>query len=205
VPPILFVCRKIWQIHDSSLFLLPGYNPLVYKTRRNNVQGGGVGIYVKHDLKFTHLPQISTFVDRILESILIELTLPNNTKSIIGSVYRPGTKHPLYTINDQFTQFCELFSQLCNELTASDSTNFIAGDFNLDVLQYGKNTYVTEYIDSLFSFGLLQIITKPTRIVNRSATVIDHIITNSLHSNHNSVILTSRISDHFPIINFPDL
>ncbi len=52
---------------------------------------------------------------------------------------------------------------------------------------------------------MLQIISKPTRIANKSATIIDHIITSSINPTHKSVILTSKISDHFPVIYFPDL
>jgi len=34
------------------------------------------------------------------------------------------------------------------------------------------------------------------------ATIIDHIITNCRSNNHQSVILTSKISDHFPLVHF---
>jgi hypothetical protein len=56
----------------------------------------------------------------------------------------------------------------------------------------------------MFSFGFLQIITKPTRIHNDSATIIDHILTNSSRQVFNSFILCSRISDHFPILHVLD-
>ena len=59
---------------------------------------------------------------------------------------------------------------------------------------------VTEYVDLLFSFGLLQLILKPTRRTDTSASLIDHIITNSYASPSKSVILISKISDHYPII-----
>jgi hypothetical protein len=137
--------------------------------------------------------------------VFIEVTFQNGLKSVIGSIYRPGSRHPLLSNAEQFSQFSELISNLCSELSSTNSTNFILGDFNLDVLQYGNNAQVTEYVDLLFSFGLLQIILKPTRIANRAATAIDHVITNSVNPKHKSVIITSRLSDHFPIIYFPDL
>ena len=58
----------------------------------------------------------------------------------------------------------------------------------------------TEYIDLLFSFGCLQVITRPTRCTPTCATLIDHVISNSICTNISSFILTSLISDHFPII-----
>jgi hypothetical protein len=74
------------------------------------------------------------------------------------------------------------------------------GDFNLDALQYSSNQNVKEYIDMLFSYGLLQIVVKPTRVTNNSATLIDHLLTNSKNKKLETVILISKLSDHFPII-----
>jgi hypothetical protein len=86
-----------------------------------------------------------------------------------------------------------------------NNSNFIVGDINLDVLQYVKNGQVTEYIDLFFSFSLLQAITKPSRIANKSATIIDHVKTSSPNLKHKSIILTSKLSDHFPNMYFPNI
>ena len=66
-----------------------------------------------------------------------------------------------------------------------------------------KNTGV--YINEDFSKetierGLVPVINKPTRITKKSATSIDHIITNS-YLNHSvkTGIIKSDITDHFPI------
>ena len=50
-----------------------------------------------------------------------------------------------------------------------------------------------------FLLAFLKIITKPTRCTQKSATLIDHIITNVINSDLNSAILISYLSDHFPI------
>ncbi len=59
---------------------------------------------------------------------------------------------------------------------------------------------VQDYVDLLFSLGLLQIITRPTRCSANSATLIDHAILNPKSAACESAIITSKISDHFPII-----
>jgi hypothetical protein len=59
---------------------------------------------------------------------------------------------------------------------------------------------VQDYVDLLFSFGLLQVITRPTRCAQNSATLIDHAILNPKSSRCESAIITSKISDHFPIV-----
>ena len=46
-------------------------------------------------------------------------------------------------------------------------------------LKYNIITQVTEYIDLLFSYGFLQLIMKPTRCTSHSATLIDHVVSNS--------------------------
>ena len=49
-----------------------------------------------------------------------------------------------------------------------------------------------------FANNVLPIITKPTRLTDRTATLIDHIYTNSLQ-NFTAGILTVDITDHLPI------
>jgi len=51
----------------------------------------------------------------------------------------------------------------------------------------------------LFSYGLLQIVTKPTRCTHHSATLIDHIITNNSDTDLESFVVTTFMSDHFPV------
>jgi hypothetical protein len=198
--PDVICLQELWQFPDSMAFSLPGYHPLEYKLRRNNVQGGGVGIFIKRRLKYSVLPEKSIFVDRIFESLFIEVELGPSAKCIVGSTYRPGTKHPTLSSGDQFTQFMDLLSNLCSNLSDYKSPVYSFGDFNLDLLQYNSSQQVTDYIDLLFSFGFMQIITKPTRVTLKSATLIDHLITTSDSNVFESVILTTKLSDHFPLI-----
>jgi len=141
----------------------------------------------------------SVFSDRLFESLFVEITL-DNSKILIGNVYRPNSGHPNLTQTEQFAQSLEIFSNIANQIANSNVPTRIVGDFNVDVLKYNSNPQVTEYVDLLFSFGLLQVITKPTRCTQNSATLIDHVITNAVCPNIESIIITSLISDHFPIL-----
>jgi hypothetical protein len=38
--------QEVWEIRDPNTVIIPGFQPLVYKTRAN-IRGGGVGFYVK--------------------------------------------------------------------------------------------------------------------------------------------------------------
>jgi len=197
--PDVLCIQELWQIADPSLLSLPSYHNIVFKLR-HITQGGGVGIYIKDHINFKVLDGLSVFVDRIFESIFIEVSLPDSNKKIlIGSVYRPGSAHPTLSNTEQFTQFIEIFSNVLSDAHSKFENVYIFGDFNLDLIKLNKNKQVKEYVDLLFSFGFLQIVTRPTRLSSSSATLIDHIITNVSHPVYETSILTASISDHFPI------
>ena len=72
-------------------------------------------------------------------------------------------------------------------------TVFLIGDFNIN-LTLSSNTLVnlsSDYINLLASYGYFFLITIPTRVINNSSTLIDHILTNdSLHAIKPGVIRT---------------
>ena len=197
--PDIICLQEIWQIEDPTQFSLPGYHNIELNLR-NSAKGGGVGIYMKQNLSYKILPQFSYHVERILETLFVEIMLPDKKKFVIGSLYRPGTKYPGLTFTDQFAQFSDMLSNLLSQLNDYSNNVSIYGDFNLDLLKATENKFINEYINNIFSNGYLQIVLKPTRLTTHSATLIDHIITNCKSTNHNSYILCDQISDHFPII-----
>ena len=162
-------------------------------------RGGGVGIYTKKCIKSVMLQQLSVFHDRVYETLIIEITTSNKCKFVVGSIYRPNN-HPILTTNEQFDIFSELLTNTLDSINEIGIPSFIFGDFNLNVLEYGICSKGTAYIDLLYSHGFLQTIIYPTRCAKNSATVIDHCITNNSSMCHKSTILTTLISDHFPIL-----
>ena len=202
--PDIICIQETWQLGDESLYNIAGYQKPCFKLRSPSTQGGGVGIYVKNSLHFKVLPNLSVFIDKVVETLFVEISLPKSKSIIVGSVYRPNSKHTSLTEKNQFSIFLETLSNLLAETTESRKEIFILGDFNLDALKYNSDDFVTDYIDNLFSYGFLQTITKPTRCTHNSATLIDHVLSNSIQSSFISCIITNRISDHFPIITFVD-
>ena len=79
---------------------------------------------------------------------------------------------------------------------------YIFGDTNIDCIKYGICSNSTDFVDLLFSHGMLQAVSKPTRCTLNSATLIDHVISNSPADAYETVILISQMSDHFPILHF---
>ena len=76
-------------------------------------------------------------------------------------------------------------------------------DFNLNVLDHDNCKKVQNFLDLLFQNNIIPIINKPTRVTKKTATAIDHIITNCfVDTNFKTAIFKSDISDHFPICVF---
>ena len=197
--PDIICLQEIWRIQDPSQFSLHDYSELFVKSRFNK-QGGGVGLYFKKEVKFKILPQKSVFVDQILETIVAEIILPLGKKAVVASIYRPGTNHPTLSQSDQFTQSMELLANLLNDLSSCYEEMFIFGDFNVDVLKYNTCKMASEYVDLLFSFGLLQTVSKPTRCTYNTATLIDHSIIMPNSYSVENILLVNKISDHFPVL-----
>ena len=59
----------------------------------------------------------------------------------------------------------------------------LAGDFNINVLDFEQNKTVQNFVNLMFQFGLVPTINKPTRLTNKTISAIDHIITNYIYNN----------------------
>ena len=71
--PDILCIQETWQIPNLSSVSLDSYNVFECNLRSNHVQGSGVGLYLKKTLKFNILHEKSIFVDRIFESIFVEV------------------------------------------------------------------------------------------------------------------------------------
>ena len=77
----------------------------------------------------------------------------------------------------------------------------LAGDFNLNVLDFEQNKKVQNFVNLMFQFGLIPSINKPTRVTNETISAIDQIITNYIYNkDFKTGIIKTDISDHFPVI-----
>ena len=106
---------------NSSLSSLPGY---VFLQRIRNVSvGGGIGIFLKQEIKFKRKYDLENH----LESLWIEICLKNSKSVLIGCYYRPpeGSK---YLINN----FSEVFEEQLTNVVKTNKEIIILGDFNID-------------------------------------------------------------------------
>ena len=57
---------------------------------------------------------------------------------------------------------------------------YFIGDINLNSLDYETNNCVKNFFNLSFRNSFFPIITRPTRVTTKSATSIDHILTNAI-------------------------
>ena len=161
--------------------------------RRKTKGGGGVVLYVKQNIQCQLLPEKSVSIEGILEcvTVAIQVNKPISKKCVISCIYRtPGSNIDMFidTINTIFRD------------SKYNSSLFVCGDFNIDLLKNGEHVGTTKFTDAMYSIGLYPLIDKPSRITQYSATLIDNIFTNDLTNQIISGLLINDISDHFPIV-----
>ena len=86
------------------------------------------------------------------------------------------------------------------EKLTSEQTFIITGDFNLNLIKYMQYTGVNQFLENIPSNNFIPQVTLPTRITEKTATLIDSIFTNSYKHNSNCLSgnITTYISDHLP-------
>ena len=81
---------------------------------------------------------------------------------------------------------------------------FLAGDFNINSLDYSWTTIVRDFFNLAFQNSIFPVINRPTRVTKTSATIIDHILTNSIiDSPLHSGIVKTDIINHFDVFCLP--
>jgi exonuclease III len=170
--PDVICLQETWRIPDPDMFNIDGYHPPVFKLREN-MQGGGVAIYVKNQYVFSVLSKYSSTIDKVAETLFIELISKNKQKFIFGSIYRTNAKYTSLSEKMQFELFFDLTSNIFSDINDKGIPAYIFGDFNIDLLKINCNDYVDEYINNVFLNGFIQIISKPTRCTSTTATLLD--------------------------------
>lgn len=175
---------------SASLFNLTGY--LQRENYRKDKRGGGVSLYIKNNLDFIERNDI-TIMNNFIETLFIEIKKEHTSKNIIvGVIYKPPTSPS--------DAFLDILNNILLKLQNEHKTIYIMGDFNINLLRGTQHKATSDFVDTMFSYSLLPVINKPTRITNSSASLIDNIFSNSISdSNLLNGILCTGISDHLPI------
>lgn len=154
---------------------------------------GRAAIYIANNLKAIPRPDIK-FNMELVESCWAQIDAGKGKKAIIiGCIY----KHPTCNLEQFRSQVSDIM--IIKTLNPNKHEIYIFGDMNIDFFKCDVHFQTEEFLNMLFANNILPIITKPTRLTDHTATLIDHIYTNSPLLNFTAGILTVDISDHLPV------
>lgn len=155
----VFLFTETWLTEEEApCFPTDMYNGLT----RSYVRGGDVAIYVRHEIIHELVAQ-SSFINADVECLTM-----NISTATAAVIYRPPAGNKLH-----FFEFLEdLLCYIC-----SGSRQFvIMGDLNINILANDASS--RQLTELLNSFACTSLITKPTRITGKTATLLDVCISN---------------------------
>ena len=193
----LFNFQETWfNVNDNiSIHNIAGYK--WYVRSRQNRMGGGVGTLIKSEYNVKELFEKLTYNQDIIESICLKCSY-KKTKFITLNVYRPPNQSV-----DQLEKFFDILSTILDKLADYDIPLYVTGDFNLDILKSEDlNSNPRRLIELFTYYGILNTITRATRITRETKSLIDLIgVGNGINDLVLSSVLTTSISDHLLILN----
>jgi len=124
------------------------------------------------------------------ESLWLEVVL-NGKKTVTSVIYR----HPA----PRYDSFTKELENILHNLNDNKLTYYICGDFNINLLQRESSQQVKNYTNLMLAYNCTQLITRPTRIIDHGATLLDHIYTSNIKMPVQPGIILSDLSDHLPL------
>ena len=136
-------------------------------------------MHISNDLSCVLQNDLQIYSPKELESIFINIIIPNKPNSILGTIY----KHPSMKPHRFKNKFLE---PLLSKIKAKGKATFLAGDFNFNLIKCNQNKGTAEFLEHLFSSNFILHINLPISCISLSAY-------HSVPGN-----LTTSLSDHLP-------
>ena len=150
-----------------------------------------MAVLVRYGIQHKKRKDLESMDEKEVESTFIEMMAKNGKKFIVGSLYRaPNMKA------DNFVNYIE---KTVNKVKVDrGSKEFIMGmDHNLNLLKANHHKKMGQFLDLMTDLGMTPTITRPTRLTNNTATLIDNVfIGGNLQWNFESYLIIADISDH---------
>ena len=176
-------------LNETTKNLISINNYYSLHSLRPSKRGGGVSIFIKNNISSKLIESCSVSLP-FIESLFFEIK-HRNKKIIIASIYKPPNGN-----NNLFIDKVMEFIHSCNINSLDDF--ILCGDFNFNLLDLENNNTAMRFLTSTNSFSLHPLISKPTRITETSATLIDNIFMRN-PIDFTAGLLNFDISDHLPI------
>ena len=179
---------------NCTPFNIPGNN--FVEKHRCGRKGGGVGLLINDKVSYVPRDDIS-LLNEYCEIIGIEIDkyVYKTSKNVfICEMYRPP--------NSDTIIFNEHVGSVLELLKTENKLCYSLGDYNINLLNYDSHNETRNFVDLLFSYSLIPLINRPTRITKSTATLINDVFTDNFVNMESSVqaIMVTDITDHFLII-----
>ena len=163
---------------------IEGYN-LIRTDRFNQQRGGGTAIY--YTTKLTGHQRLDLNSSE-LEAVWLELQMPNKSKTLICSIYNsPSADLDIFKASLDKALECA---------SSEGKSLIVIGDLNVD-MKGERRSPQARCLDQLFNvYQLAQLVKDPTRITERSSTLIDLVYTSDKEKFVATGVLNCSISDH---------
>jgi len=183
---VMCMCETKLTEEIQNLYDIKTYQMFTNNTSRGS---GGIAVFVHESHNACPRPDL-TVNNLIMESLFIEI-FNKSSNIIVGMIYkRPKSNNQL---------FFDKLNEITTVLASENKRCYITGDFNINLLNSAMPA--SRNLSNLFHENMFyNCITKPTRVTDSSATLLDHIWTNDLAHNLDNTIIYSHISDHFPVL-----
>ena len=190
---LLLLCETFLTKKMLGLVSIPGYS--IVSNLQQNHKGGGTAILIKDGIPYKQRQDLDVFIEKHTESTFIEINTKNGMPVIIGSMYcTPNTPA------DEFIKHTtDIISKVKGEKKKKEL--IIGMDHNLDLLHSDVHQPTNKFLNTLLDMQLFPMVTRPSRIIHRMATLIDNIFeSKKFHRDYDSAILVSDISDDLPLL-----
>ena len=134
----------------------------MYRNDRNRC-GGGVALYIRDNVKQKLRPDL---LIPGIESLWVDISIPNGGPYLIGTLYRPPTARKEYY--EKMMENIELAAYKNKKVILFGDLNF---DYKLDESLSSNPVYWIEAV-----FELTQLIEKPTRMTLTTLSLLDVIL-----------------------------
>ena len=184
---VLLLCETWLKPSTLDLVKLKSYKSY-HMTRKDRI-GGGTSILVHDKLRSRYRNDLITETT-YLEHCIVELKTDRKNILLISAYRPPNTNGKI---------FLGEYKRLFDSLKKQKNHKIIIGlDHNLDLLKSHLNSTTNDFLEINLDRELLPCISKPTRITNKSASLIDNtLISRGLQRDFDSFIITEDLSDHF--------
>ena len=191
-PDAILLCETLLSDAKQTCCHLDGYSLI---TCNRNSRGGGLAILLRNDFQYNRLKEQEINIPKEFESLIIEITPPSQSTPIatLAEIYRNPRSSERLSI--------DRYQDVLNNLDRGSNDIIIGTDQNMNLLKADQSAVTDDLLKTFTSHGYRPYISKPTRVIHGSATLIDNIYVKSkAHKPTQSFIIRTDISDHFPIL-----